>query len=305
MSVQTFHDRDFRAWREPRRRPRRNGSTLMFGALLLVLTGFGLIALAYLPEPGQNAGGPVHSSAILPAAPAAQPALAPALAPSPASAAVQSRLQSPWIDIIHPIQIFDLTAPELAKSPLTYAARRREPGGGRQDILTFGGLDSPAYLRLQLYRVGSETVPSVPLYVDFTRAAAAADLSIVRSLPAAEMPTRFGPFEVSDVTLAQKSGTPAPCLGFRGVALDGAFQVLGFACGSKALALSRPALGCLIDRLDLAEAGVDQTLSSFFAASELRRNPACAGNALRPTVHRASWLERNDAPPQLQAKKPL
>ncbi|HTJ01579.1 MAG TPA: hypothetical protein VL492_02215 [Methylovirgula sp.] len=276
----------------------------MFGALLLVLTGFGLLALACLPEPGQNAGpssAPAVASAPAASPAAAQPALGPALAP----AMTQSSGPSTWIDIIHPIQIFDLTAPELAKSPLIYTARRHEAGGGRQDILTFGGLDSSAYLRLQLYRVGSETVPSVPLYVDLTRAAAAADLSIVRSLPPAEMPTRFGPFEVSDVTLAQKSGASVPCLGFRGVALDGGFRVLGFACGGKALTLSRPALGCLVDRLDLAEAGDDQTLSSFFAASELRRNPACAGNALRPTVHRASWLERNDAPPPLQGKKPL
>ncbi len=295
MSVQAFHDRDFRAWREPRRRTRRrDGSTLMFGALLLVAVGTGLLALAYLPEPGQNAASP----------PQPIPAAQPASPPWPSSASSPA-LSSPWIDIIHPIRLFDLTAPELAKAPLVYTAQRREPGDGRQDILSFGGLEAPAYLRLQLYRVGSEMVPSTPLYVDFTRAAAAANLSIVRSLPPAEMPTRFGSFEVSDVTLAQKSGVPVPCLGFRGVALDGAFRILGFACGGKTLVLSRPALGCLIDRLDLAEAGDDQTLSAFFAASELRRNPACAGNALRPTVHHASWLDRNDAPPPLQGKKPL
>ena len=49
----------------------------------------------------------------------------------------------------------------------------------------------------------------------------------------------------------------------------------------------------------------DPALADFFAATELKRNPACAGAALGPTVNRASWLDRNDAPPPLQGKKPL
>lgn len=327
MSVQTFHDRDLervdlgrmdaghanldRLWRAPRRR-RRRGFGLTLAAFLSALVGLALLVAVYLPEPGQNAG-PQVPSQVPSVAPSAASAVPPPPAAAGASLAAAPRAStpssgassSPWIDIVRPIRIFDLTAPELAKAPLVYAAERHATGGGRQDILTFGSLDAPAYLRLQLYRVGTEAAPAMPLYVDFTRAAASANLAITRSLPPAEMPTRFGPFEVSDLTLAQKSGAAVPCLGFRGMALSGGFRVLGFACGGRTLALSRPALGCLIDRLDLAEAGDDQALAGFFAASELRRNPACAGSELRPSIHRASWLDRNDAPPPLQGKKPL
>jgi hypothetical protein len=230
---------------------------------------------------------------------------APSIAPLPSTAKPQA-----WIDIVRPIRLFDLTAPEFAKASLVYTARRNQIGGGRQDILTFGAPNGPSYLRVQLYRVGSEPSPIVPLYVDFARAAAQADLSITRSLTPAELATRFGALEVADISLsgpasAGDDASGVPCLGFRGAALSGAFRILGFACGGAALPMSRPALACLLERLDLAEAGDDQALAAFFATSELRRDPACAGTQLRPTASRASWIDRNDAPPPLQGKKHL
>jgi hypothetical protein len=210
-----------------------------------------------------------------------------------------------WTEINHPLPLFDLTAPELAKSPMAYQARRHILGGGRQDILTYGGLNGPTYLRLQLYRLGTEPVPATPLYVDLARAAAQADVSISHSLPPTALATRFGTFEVADISLAGRNAAGVPCLGFRGAALGGGFRISGFACGGPALLMSRPTLACLIDRLDLNAAGDDQALASFFAATELKRNPACAGGELRPIGNHASWLDRNDAPPQLEGKKLL
>ena len=289
MSIHVYDDRKLRraaglapslAWPERRRRPapqrRRGSGGLILGAFLLSLLGLAILVALNMPE-------------AAPKIAAVKPVAVPA---------------SPWIDIVRPIKLFDLTAPELAKAPLAYAARRHI-SGGRQDLLTFGSLDGSAYMRLQLYRVGKEVAPAAPLYVDLARAAAQGDLSITRSLPPSQLATRFGTFEVADLSLAGKAVAPVPCLGFRGAALDGKFQILGFACGSKSLTLSRPTLGCLIDRLDLIEAGDDRELANFFAATELKRNPACAGGELRPTVHHASWLDRNDAPPPLQGKKPL
>ncbi len=149
----------------PRRlRRRRRGLGTALGAVVMLAIGLVILA-ANTPDARRGAG--VDA--------------APVVAPPPV-----------WVDIVHPIRLFDLTAPELAKAPMLYAARRNRLGGGRQDILTFGALDGPIYVRLVLYRVGAEPVPAMPLFVDLARAAAAADLSIGRSLTPAPMPTRFG-----------------------------------------------------------------------------------------------------------------
>lgn len=259
------------------RRRRRAG--LVFGALAALGVAITILAAVNGPDASHK-----QSAAAVPPAPPPR-----------------------WIDVLHPIRLFDLAAPELGKLPLSYEARRNRLGGGRQDTLTFGavpGGETP-YIRLRLYRLGLEGAPAVPLYVDLVRFAAEAGLSIDRSAADAVMPTRFGAFEVADVSLSNATGAAASCLGFSGQALAGKFRFLGLACGSRAAPMSRQALACLLDRLDLNEAGDDHALAAFFAASELRRNPACSGTILTPTATHASWLRRHDAPPPLRAKKPL
>lgn len=256
---------------------RRHNFGIIMGSGLLFVFGIFFLVAAKAPDPVQSLG----KSAALPPPPI-------------------------WTDIVHPIQLFDLAAPELAKATLVYAARRHRIGGGREDILTLGQLKGASpYVRLLLYRVGAEAVPDAPLYVDLTRTAAQADLSIQRSFTPAQLPTRFGAFEAADVDLVGDTFSTVPCLGFRGAALAGKFKILGFACGGQAKPISRPALTCLIDRLDLNEAGADRELATFFAASELKRDPTCFGARLAPTAARASWLDQNDARPPLKRKKLL
>jgi hypothetical protein len=64
--------------------------------------------------------------------------------------------------------------------------------------------------------------------------------------------------------------------------------------------LSRPALACVLDRLDLNTAGEDKALAKFFAGSELHRNPACTGVRLSPNSTRTSWIDQPTAPPPLK-----
>jgi hypothetical protein len=220
-------------------------------------------------------------------------------------AAATATLPTDWIDIVRPIPVYDLSAPELAKSPLHYAARRDATGATRQDILTLGTPAESPYVRLVLTRLTGQSPANPPLSVDLAQGAADADFSIVRSRAPIAFPTRFGGFEESDVALAAKTGKTLSCLGFRGAALAGTFRISGFACGLGTEPMAQVELTCLIERLDLNEAGDDQALSGFFAASELRRDSDCAGNELRPTAAPASWLDRNDAPQPLAAKKLL
>ncbi len=225
--------------------------------------------------------------------------------PVPAQDAAPAPPLPAWIDIPRPFELFGLDVPHLPKSTLIYAARRHRTGGGRQDILTFGKLsggDEP-FIRLMLYRVGTEEAPQAPLFVELVRLTAAAGLSVTRSLTPEDLATRFGDFETADIDLVAGAGMPTPCLGFRGAGLDSSFRISGFACGAPARPLSLPALACLLDRLDLNSAGDDKALAGFFAATELRRDPICAGTGLAPMVLQANWIDQDDAPPPLRLRK--
>jgi hypothetical protein len=85
--------------------------------------------------------------------------------------------------------------------------------------------------------------------------------------------------------------------------LDGNFRLSGFACGTRTRPISRPALGCLIDRLELDGGGDDSALADYFAETELRRDPSCTGTALGPNRISADWIDENDAPPPLRLRK--
>lgn len=218
--------------------------------------------------------------------------------PLPTKTAAPAAPFPAWIDIPHPMELFSLSAPGLSSSNLLYQARRHQTGGGRQDTLTFGTFTGGGpFLRLTLYRVGAEPVPQEPFFLEIARIAATANLAVTRSLASTELATRFGLFEAADIDLAVGKGAPMPCLGFRGAGLGGGFRISGFACGTPERPLSRPALACLLDRLDLSSAGDDASLAEFFAATELRRDPMCAGTGLGPTPIRANWIDQEDAPP--------
>jgi hypothetical protein len=209
-----------------------------------------------------------------------------------------------WIDIVRPIEIFSLDAPDFAKDTRVYRARRHREGGGRQDIFGFGRLrGQDPFLRLMVYRVGSEAAPQMSFYVDLARQAAAAELSIGHSSQPQISATRFGPVEIADLDLAERQGPATPCLGFRSTAIDAPVKLVGLACGTSDKPLSRPGLVCVIERLDLNSAGEDPGLARFFAESELKRNPACAGIALGPKPVHANWADQADAQRQLKPKK--
>ncbi len=222
----------------------------------------------------------------------------------PVSRPAPLALSPAWIDVRRPIQSFNLDAPEFPRLTLTYEARRHRTGGGRQDILTLGTLDGQApYFRLMLYRVGSEPVENATLFVDLVRTAATAGLSITRSLAPEDLATRFGDFETMDLDLAAARAAPTQCLGFRKTALEGSFRMSGFACGAPTKPLSRIALACLLDRLELAAAGGDRPLAGFFASNQLWRDPVCAGTGLAPMLLKADWIDQDDALPPLRVPK--
>lgn len=191
--------------------------------------------------------------------------------------------ESPWIDIARPFQFFALPAPELARLPRAYEARRHRTGGGREDVLTFGAFDpTTAYVRLTVHRLGGEPGAPNSFFVDLARRGAEAGLAVTRSSAPSVMSSRFGPVEAGEMVLSSARADNVGCLAFRFAIGDGAAQASGFACGGER-SMERASLACLIDRLDLMAASEDALLRKAFAASELRRDPACGpkGSAAR------------------------
>ena len=222
-----------------------------------------------------------------------------------------------WTEIKHPIALYDLSGTEFAKLPRSASARRRQPDGAREDMLTFGapGQQKP-FLKLSLLRKGHDGAPqnvsgfdsaAEPLVDDLARLAGSGSESLTELHGDAAIPTRLGTMTIADLRLWE-DGVPMPCLGFRGFpgGSDG-LRILGFACGTAGKPIGRSALACTIDRIDLLSAGDDRRLRSIFVAAERETTSACAegrirsaGGLMTAVGARSTWLDRDaDLPPFL------
>jgi len=199
-----------------------------------------------------------------------------------------------WIEISRAAQIFGLEAPELAKETKSYEARRHRTGGGRQDVLTFGGANGDApRLRLTIYRVGEEIAPDAAFFVDLARRAAEMGRAITRAAQPTALTTRLGVFEAASLNLAQNDESDSACLGFRMINAAPKLRITGFACGGAnlvATVASKSELACLIDRINL-ETSDDSELIAFFAARDLNGDTACAGSRPGTPLARSTRLE--------------
>jgi hypothetical protein len=194
---------------------------------------------------------------------------APAAAPAPAIA---------WIEIARPYPLFALSSPILGNAQPLYTARRHSAGGGREDVLTFGQLgDQKAFLRLGIYRHGTEEAADPGYFVDMARRAAASGLGVTQAdLPQA-LQTRFGAFESASLELSGPAGVKGRnCRGFRLEVAQPALTLGGFLCGGAEKQISAAELSCVIERIDLLAAGQDRALADFFGAAGSRKSRACA-----------------------------
>lgn len=258
------------------------------------LGGIGLTAALVTALSGNGEGQPQLASLASPVAAATTEAAAnrkPLLAATEAD----------WVAITRPIAIFHLEASELGREAPVIEARRSRDGGQREDLLSFGAFAGSApHLSLRLQTGDGVIVSSGSFTVALVHAAALRSLAVERGSTPAPIETRFGPVETADIVLGDGSESRA-CLAFRTVGPDAPFAMSGWWCAGTTPS-DRKQLTCLIDRLDLANAGAEPELRAAFARSELRRHPGCATPRLTATGRKVSWLDPDGTMPALKMK---
>jgi hypothetical protein len=188
-----------------------------------------------------------------------------ALKPTPA-------LKPAWLPILRPIRLFALEAPELTKAAASYQAIRSTLGDGREDDLTFGsaaGTEAP-FVRIAVYRSGSEASEPAPLAADLAQRAAAAGLVAGKAAPGEPIHSKFGEMQIVEVKLSQTE-LERSCLAFRRAVAGEALRIAGWYCAPVDGFAGRAGVSCLIDRLALISAGEDLALRDGFVAAERRR----------------------------------
>jgi hypothetical protein len=203
----------------------------------------------------------------------------PALTPKPA-----------WAPIIRPIRLFTLEAPELAQLAPNYEAIRSMIGDGREDHLSFGAaaLTEAPFMRIAVYRAGSEASEPAPFATDLSRRTAAAGLLAAKVTPGETMHPKFGEMQTAELKLSTK-GIERSCLGYRRAVASESLRITGWYCAPTGSFAGRASLSCLIDRLTLISAGEDTALRNGFVAAEQRRItcgkiPLLAASATMPSV---------------------
>lgn len=259
------------------------------------LGGIGLTAALVTALSGNGAGGNQLASLASPVAAATTRTATSDRKP------LLATTEADWVEITRPIAIFHLEAPELGREPSSFEARRSRDGGQREDLLSFGTFASSApHLSLRLRTRDGLAAHSGSFTVALVHAAALRSLAVERGSTPALIETRFGSLETADIVLGDGIESRA-CLAFRTIGVDAPFAMSGWWCAG-AKPSDRRQLTCLIDRLDLANAGADPELRAAFARSELRRQPGCATPRLAATGRKLSWLDADGTMPALRMK---
>ena len=196
---------------------------------------------------------------------------------SPAAAAIgQAPNAAAFVDIRKPQRLYSLAAPELARLPQSYEARRSASGEARADPLaigTFGG--ETAWLRLDGLRAAAGGPQPAGFFVEIARRAAEAGLAVTKSGLPLRLATRLGSMDLAEVTLEQH-GLQARCIGWRLADSGPELRIAGLACPGAGRPLAPGAVACLVERLQPAGDG-DAGLRGFFASAELKRGRFCNG----------------------------
>jgi hypothetical protein len=196
-------------------------------------------------------------------------------------------LESEWAEIIRPFPAFALIIPEF-NGAAGYASWRHTDGGGRKDVLTFGG-QGGATAVVELYRVGAESSPDDGN--DITASIAQLRLSSAPHGSPDTIETKFGPVIVETFADRAPDGERG-CLKFSRAFEEPHFELSGWFCNAGPEMVDRRTIACALDRLTLFGGRSEPRLGALFARAELKRT-FCGANSVfvAATPKRQDWLE--------------
>jgi len=171
---------------------------------------------------------------------------------------------------------------DMTDATATYEVLLDAREGGRRDVLRWSvGGEPIAGLRID--RPGGALTETATMAA-LTEAGLHPDrLAEVRAAGIVE--SKFGPVKL--LSLIDRVGTAAPCLGFAKTFASPNLRFEGWSCQGETAATRRATVACLLNRLVLLKAGNDAGLAELFARAELRR-PDCAGFGGRGEV--GDWI---------------
>ena len=193
-----------------------------------------------------------------------------------------------WSTATRSYPAFAVSQPELVGKTASYEILRH-PQGGRKDILRWAAAGEKPVAELEIYRPGGELTQSGPAIAEI---ADRMDPGGARELESAGViDSKFG--TVALLRLAGAAGSTPACLGFM-IHLDQpSLRISGWSCQGETLPARRAAVGCIVNRLTLLNAGNDPKLAELFAQAELKRGNCAAAPRSTDT---AAWVTDSENP---------
>ena len=214
------------------------------------------------------------------------------IGPTPANSSVTRLPERPqWNEVARAHGAFALESPALEGLELSYLVRRHRIGGGRKDLLTWGSVDGDGvYMRVVLYRPGTESAfLDDPLDI-VTAIAAESGIDAELSGPVGELKTKFGELPIVNMHTWGKNG-PRACMAVAHSWNEPRISLVAWWCNRDWQLVQRGQVACLMDRLMLMSAGGDEKLAAFFARAERERETCGTTPILGTTPKRPDdWI---------------
>jgi hypothetical protein len=182
--------------------------------------------------------------------------------------------RSDWAMVARPFRAFALSIPEFDQPNPDYAIQRHTSGGGRRDIMSWGGTSNEAErsrLMIEIYRPGEE----IGEFGDAASEVAIRTASLGGPYPmlqAPEIESKFGAFDTFDF-VANPNGAPRQCLGFMRAFEEPRLAITGWHCRATVEIIDRSVIACALERLSLVMAASEPKVTELFARAEQRRKP--------------------------------
>jgi hypothetical protein len=182
--------------------------------------------------------------------------------------------RSDWATVQRPFRAFALSMPEFIQPNPDYAIQRHASGGGRRDIMSWGGTSSEAErsrLMIEIYRPGEE----IGDFGDAASEIAIRTAALGGPYPlqqAPEIESKFGAFDTFDF-VASPDGVPRQCLGFMRGFAEPRLAINGWHCRAALEIVDRSVIACALERLSLVMAASEPKVTELFARAERQRKP--------------------------------